>query len=106
MLNREVLGYALRQTAIRVATAVLLVTAALPIFFRLPAEAQANERAVTGLTLTSPNPGEIAVTWDAPSDASNDYRVTWKKSSGKWTSYKDDTTVEGGNAFPTVRPTR
>ena len=100
MLNRELLGYAPRQTAIRVATAVLLVTAALLLFLRLPAEAQANERAVTGLTLTSPNPGELAVTWDAPSDAPDDYRVTWKKSTGKWTSYKDDNTVEGGNAFP------
>ena len=100
MLNRELLGYATRQTAIRVATAVLLVTAALLLFLRLPAEAQVNERAVTGLTLTSPNPGELAVTWDAPSDAPDDYRVTWKKSTGKWTSYKDDNTVEGGNAFP------
>ena len=48
-----------------------------------------------------PNPGEVTVSWDAPSDAPDDYRVTWKKSAGKWTSYKNENTVEGGNAFPT-----
>ena len=41
------------------------------------------------------------MTWDAPTDAPDDYRVTWKKSTGRWTSYKNDNTVEGGNAFPT-----
>ena len=68
---------------------------------RLPTEAQANERAVSGVALTSPNPGELAITWDAPSTSPDDYRVTWKKSTTNWPSYKNDNTVEGGNAFPT-----
>ena len=101
MLNRELLAYSPRQTAIRMATAVLLVTAGLLLSLRLPTEAQANERAVSGVALTSPNPGELAITWDAPSTSPDDYRVTWKKSTTNWPSYKNDNTVEGGNAFPT-----
>ena len=62
----------------------------------------AADNDVTGVTLTSLNPGELAITWDAPSRAPSDYRVTWKKSDGKWPSYKNDNTVDGGNAFPTV----
>ena len=89
------------QTALRAAAAMLLVAAALLLLLRLPAEAQANDRAVSGVTLTSPNPGELVITWDAPSNAPDDYRLTWKKSEGKWPSYKIANTVEGGNAFPT-----
>ena len=51
--------------------------------------------------MSSPHPGELVITWDAPSDVPDDYRVTWKKSTAKWPSYKNDNTVEGGNAFPT-----
>ena len=79
---------------------MLLVAAAL-LVLRLPAEAQTNDRAVGGVTLTSPNPGELAITWNAPSNAPDAYPVTWKKSDGKWHSYKNANTVEGGNAFPT-----
>ena len=87
-------------TALRAAAAMLLVAAAL-LVLRLPAEAQTNDRAVGGVTLTSPNPGELVITWDAPGDAPDDYRLTWKKSDGKWPSYKNGNTVDGGNAFPT-----
>ena len=41
------------------------------------------------------------ISWDTPSDAPDDYPVTWKKSDGKWTSFKKANTVQGGNAFPT-----
>ena len=41
------------------------------------------------------------MTWDAPTDAPDDYRVTWKKSGGRWPSYKNGNTALGGNAFPT-----
>ena len=83
------------------AAAVLLVAAALLLVLRLPAGAQASDRAVSGVTLASPNPGELVITWEAPGDAPDDYRVTWKKSTAKWPSFKNGNTVEGGNAFPT-----
>ena len=101
MLQRKLHFSGPVPTALRAAAAMLLVAAALLLALRLPAEAQTNDRAVGGVTLTSPNPGELAITWDAPSDAPDDYRVTWKKSDGKWHSYKHANTVEGGNAFPT-----
>ena len=75
---------------------------AVPFLFDSGSTVHAADNDVTGLTLTSLNPGELAITWDAPSRAPTDYRVTWKKSDGKWPSYKNENTVEGGNAFPTV----
>ena len=75
---------------------------AVPFLFDSGSTVHAADNDVTGLTLTSLNPGELAITWDAPSRAPTDYRVTWKKSDGKWPSYKNDNTVDGGNAFPTV----
>ena len=89
------------QTAFIAAFALLLLIAAVTLLLHRPAEAQVNDKAVGNVSVTSPNPGELSVRWDAPSDAPDDYRVTWKKSAGKWTSYKDENTVDGGNAFPT-----
>ena len=86
------------RAALRVAAAVLLAAAAL--LFHLPAEAQANERATSNLTLSSSNPGELVISWNAPSRSPTDYRVTWKKSTVRWTSFRKANTVEGGNAFP------
>ena len=101
MLNRILIHSAPRQTAVITAFALLLVTAALLLFLQSPAEAQGNDKATSNLALSSPHPGELVITWDAPSDVPDDYRVTWKKSTAKWPSYKNDNTVEGGNAFPT-----
>ena len=100
MLKRKFHSSGPVQTAFTVAAALLLVAAALLLFLRLPAEAQANDRDVSGVTLTSPNPGELVITWDAPSIAPDDYRVTWKKSTARWTSYKRENTVEGGQRLP------
>ena len=101
MQNAKLVGTRPGQVALRVAAAALLVAAVLLLVVRLPAEAQANDRDVGGVTLTSPNPGELVIAWDAPGNAPTDYRVTWKKSDGKWHSYKHANTVDGGNAFPT-----
>ena len=101
MLNRTLIHSGPRQTAVIAVFALLLVTAALLLFLQSPAEAQGNDKATSNLALSSPNLGELVITWDAPSDVPDDYRVTWKKSTAKWPSYKNDNTVEGGNAFPT-----
>ena len=74
---------------------------AVPLLFHAGSPVHAADKDVSGVTVTSPNPGQLSISWDTPSDAPDDYRVTWKKSSGKWPSYKNDNTVEGGNAFPT-----
>ena len=78
MLKRKLHSSGPGQTAIRVAAAMLLVTAALLIFLQSPSEAQGNDKATSNLVLSSPNPGELVITWDAPGNAPDDYRVTWK----------------------------
>ena len=101
MLKRKLHRSGPVQTAVITASALLLVTAALLVFLQSPSEAQGNDKATSNLAVTSPNPGELAITWDAPGNAPDDYRVTWKKSTAKWPSHRSDNTVEGGNAFPT-----
>ena len=101
MLNRIRVHTGTKQTAVITALALLLAAAALLLFLQSPAAAQGNDRATSNLAVSSPNPGELVITWDAPGNAPDDYRVTWKKSDGKWHSYKKDNTVDGGNAFPT-----
>ena len=57
MQSAKLVGNRPGQTAFTVAAAVLLVAAALLLVLRLPAGAQANDRAVSGVTVTSPNSG-------------------------------------------------
>ena len=102
-MNKELFGPALRQTTFMAALALLIVGSALLLLLNQPAEAQQDDKATSNLGLSSTNPGELVITWDAPSDAPDDYRVTWKKSTAKWPSYKNENTVQGGNAFPTGR---
>ena len=82
------------------ALAPLVLIAASLLLLHQPAQAQTNDKATSNLAVSSTTPSELSITWDAPSRAPDDYRVTWKKSGGKWTSYKDDNTAQGGNAFP------
>ena len=74
---------------------------AIPLLFHAGSTVHAADKEITGFTVTSLNPGELSISWDTPSDAPDDYRVTWKKSDGKWPSHKNENTANGGNAFPT-----
>ena len=102
MQTRKLSDTRTRTASLRVAAAVLLAAALVLLFISAPSWAQADDTAVSNLALSSTSPGEIAITWDAPSRAPGDYRVTWKKSSGNWPSYKNANTANGGNAFPAV----
>ena len=101
MQNAKLVGTRPGQVALSAAAALLLVATALLIFLQPSLEAQGNDKATSNLAVSSPNPGELVITWDAPSNAPDDYRVTWKKSDGRWHSYKHANTVDGGNAYPT-----
>ena len=100
MQNAKLVGTRPGQVALMAALALLIVGSAL-LLANQPAEAQQDDKATSNLAVSSPNPGELVITWDAPSNAPDDYRVTWKKSAAKWHSYKNANTVDGGNAFPT-----
>ena len=80
------------------AAALLL---AMAVLLNTGATAQAADKEITGLTLTSPNPGELVITWDAASPTPQDHRVMWAKSSEKFLSFKKENTDEAGNAYPT-----
>ena len=85
----------------------LLVAAVLLLVVHLPAEAQANDRDVNGVTVTSPNPGELVIAWDAPGNAPDDYRVTWKKSDGEVAFLQEGQhRRRGATPSPPARPTR
>ena len=38
-----------------------------------------DTRAIAGVRLSSSNPGELSVDWDAPGETARDYRVSWAK---------------------------
>ncbi len=103
MLTKIVAHSGTTQTALAAAFVLLLVTVASLLLLQQPAEAQSDTKATSNLAVSSPNPGELVITWDAPGRAPDDYRVTGKKSGGKWTSYRGENTVAGGNALPAGR---
>ena len=57
---------------------------------------------VTGLALSSPNPGELTISWNTPSPAPDGYRVVWAPSGEDFPSYESDNTSSKGNAYPTA----
>ena len=61
-----------------------------------PPVTPADTRGISGLALTSVQPGTIRVTWDAPGDTPRDYRVSWAKSGDPFLTW----TNPAGNAFP------
>ena len=59
-----------------------------------------NNGAINSLTLTSNQPGVIQVSWDAPTEAPDDYRIVWAKTGEAFPPY----TGNVGNAYPTSPP--
>ena len=63
MMDRKLIHRGRMQTAFIAALVMLLVTAAMTLLLHQPAEAQSNSKAVSNVSLSSPNPGEIAISW-------------------------------------------
>ena len=59
-------------------------------------EARTSDESITGLTLTSGEPGILTVTWDAVDPPPGDYRVNWAKAGEEFPSWQKC----DGNAFP------
>ena len=68
---------------------------AVPFPFHMGSTVHAADNEITGVTVSSPNPGELVITWDAPTRTPGDYRVIWKKSDAKWPSNKNEYTIDG-----------
>ena len=65
-----------------------------------PPAVEQNPKAISGLVLSSTTPGELVVSWDAPTSEPDDYRVMWAESTGSWPSWSS----ADGNAYPTAGP--
>ena len=59
-------------------------------------QAQGNNGAITGLTLTSDTPGTLTVSWDTTSPVPTDHRVDWAKTGENYQSWK----VDEGHKYP------
>ena len=55
---------------------------------------------VTNLRLSSDAPGELTITWDAPSDAPADYRVSWARGDLSYLSWDAADETHRGNSYP------
>ena len=60
------------------------------------ASAQAANGSVSGVVASSDTPGVLTVSWDAPSQAPTDYRVSWAPVGAPYRSWRDPS----GNAYP------
>ena len=70
--------------------AILLAAVTISTFYFSSAQAQGDDGAITGLTLTSTTAGTLTVSWDAASPTPTDYRVDWAKSTEDYQSWKVD----------------
>ena len=77
--------------------AILLAAVTISTFYFSSAQAQGDDGAITGLTLTSDAPGTLTVSWDTASPTPTDYRVDWAKSTEGYKSWK----VDDGHVYPT-----
>ena len=91
----------LRKMAPLALTTVMVTVALLMAYgLALPALAQNDESALGSLSLTSDTPGEIEVSWTAPSLAPSDYRMSWTPDGEAYPSYKDANQADRGNTYP------
>ena len=74
----------------------ILATSAMTV----PAEAQDTDGSINNLLVSSPNPGQLLITWDSPAEVPTDYRVRWAPSNQDYLSYSEDNTSERGSAYP------
>ena len=62
--------------------------------------AQEKSGTIHGLTLSSDDPGTLAISWDIPDPEPSDYRISWAPDSESYVSYKDANTDTKGNSYP------
>ena len=55
---------------------------------------------ISGLALSSDEPGSLSIAWNAPDLAPTDYRVVWAPVDDGFPSWKDDNTADKGNSYP------
>ena len=64
------------------------------------AQAQDASNAIPSITLDSPGPGQLTITWQAPERAPTDYRLMWANTNLGFPSYKNPNEAERANEYP------
>ena len=80
----------------------LLLTAATLLAF-LPGglvQADSVPGEVSNVRLLSNAPGSLTISWDAPAQAPNDYRVMWARADRSYLSYRFENESLRGNSYP------
>ena len=83
-------------TTLAVLTAVIATLA----FSNFTAQAQEPAGSINNQLVSSPDPGQLVVTWSAPNETPTDYRVRWAPANQDYLSYSVDNTSERGSAYP------
>ena len=86
-----------RRTGPLVLAVFVLIATTVAIVGRIPAFAQEDTKAISTVRVQSSQPGELAVSWDAPTSTPNDYRLSWARVGENFKTWTDIS----GNAFPT-----
>ena len=69
-----------------------------------PAQAQDPDGTIDNLSLSSPDSGQMVISWDQPALKPTDYRVAWAPSDQDYLSYAEANTSDRGNAYPDADP--
>ena len=86
---------------VRITLAILAAISVIAVILMGVMTAQAQSQGeVPNLHLSSANPGELTITWDAPDPAPSDYRVIWAKQDLDFLSYSAANEANRGNEYP------
>ena len=64
------------------------------------AQAQDEHGAIPSMALASGEPGQLVITWEAPSPAPTDYRIRWANTDLGWLSWSGTNETERANEYP------
>ena len=70
-----------------------------------PAEAQDPAGSIDNLLVSSPNPGQLLITWGSPAEVPTDYRVRWAPSNQDYLSYSAPNEANRGSEYPNGQDT-
>ena len=79
---------------------LLLAAAIVAALTYHPVFAQSQSGTIDNLRLSSDSPGELRATWDTPSPAPSDYRISWTPASQGYLSWRDSNEDLRGNSYP------
>ena len=89
------------SSIIAIATlAVLTAVIATLALGSFTAQAQEPAGSINNQLVSSPDPGQLVVTWSAPNETPTDYRVRWAPANQDYLSYSVENTSERGSAYP------